>query len=103
MEQDEEIIVEADPAPSHVRGSERNPPSTSTAELGSDHYVSLADRLNPNRKGFDAEFKAKWGEMSKPQKAAVVKKDKQVRPLGLGLGCQSAVQLASLPCTLLVL
>mmetsp|Transcript_17451 Transcript_17451/g.33681 ORF Transcript_17451/g.33681 Transcript_17451/m.33681 type:complete len:450 (-) Transcript_17451:240-1589(-) len=77
MEQDEEIIVEADPAPSHVRGSERNPPSTSTAELGSDHYVSLADRLNPNRKGFDAEFKAKWGEMSKPQKAAVVKKDKQ--------------------------
>ena len=42
-------------------------------------YVSLAYRLNPNRRGYDAEFKAKWAEMPKLEQQITVRQDKEVR------------------------
>jgi hypothetical protein len=40
------------------------------------HYVSIADRLNPTRRGFDQAFKAAWAELPKHEKQQQVKADK---------------------------
>lgn len=39
--------------------------------------VSLADRLNPKRRGFDADFKARWDLMSKAQRKKLAKADRK--------------------------
>jgi hypothetical protein len=39
-------------------------------------WVSLADRLNPNRPSFDAQLKANWKTMSKKQRKQIIKEDK---------------------------
>jgi hypothetical protein len=46
----------------------------------SEHYVSIADRMNPTRRGFDAAFKAAWAELPKHEKQLLV------RRLALGFG-----------------
>lgn len=43
-----------------------------------EHWVCLADRLNPKRKGYDATFKVKWAALSKAARKKLVKEDKRV-------------------------
>ena len=39
------------------------------------HYTSLADKLNPNRKGFDKAFKANYEQLSAKARKKLIKKD----------------------------
>ena len=40
-------------------------------------WVSIADRLNPKRAGFDAEFQAHWVKLTKKQRAPLLKADRK--------------------------
>ena len=44
-------------------------------EKGHTRWVSLADRLNPNRAAFDPEFKAKWRTLSKEERKRIIGED----------------------------
>lgn len=40
-------------------------------------WVSLADRLNPNRDAFDPDFKEKWKSLNKKERKKIVEEDKR--------------------------
>ena len=39
-------------------------------------WVSLADRLNPNRTAYDADFKSQWKQMSKKKRKRIIQADR---------------------------
>mmetsp|Transcript_53515 Transcript_53515/g.170230 ORF Transcript_53515/g.170230 Transcript_53515/m.170230 type:complete len:204 (+) Transcript_53515:62-673(+) len=60
-----------DEAPQLTRSPPRQPPPPVPA-----HFVSLADRLNPNRRNFDAALKASWPTLPAFEKQALLEADR---------------------------